>query len=158
MRRTSFWGAIVVLIVGCILTVIVTIPACNAIRVANLEEIEPLDLHLVVSDISVDIRARHVFATDFVRITHIESMEEPYVVGADANFELYLIGRDNVYWTPEWHFECEDVGVTELWVRLQDDGYDNTAAPVRAYLTLVDTWGECGDPMFYEGPNEEDTE
>lgn len=144
------WIAVGALVIGLFLTVLVTIPNL----IGGVEPDDPKSLRLVVSDITVDITTQHVFASDFVRIIHLGDMEEPYV-GA-VEYEMYRIGEADEFWNTEWHFGCEDLGEVEIWIRaLYAEDHDD-AQPVRAFLTIVDGAGQCGDPMFYEGSNEEE--
>jgi hypothetical protein len=110
-------------------------------------EPEEGNLHLVVSDITVDITADRIFASDFVRFTRVDT--DRLHVGA-VEYEMYRMGFEDEFWQTSHNLECEDVGTQEYWIRaLYADPYGQ-ATPVRATLEVVDAGGQCDEPMFEE--------
>jgi hypothetical protein len=136
-------------LVGCLV-----ILGVSCAKIWDLKE-EPGNLHVVVSDITTSITYQPVFASDFVRIIHLGNMEEPYV-GA-VKYEMFRMGDfEDEFWREHIRLDCDDLGEQEYWIRALYADPHYQAVPVRATLTMVDAFGECGEPMFIEGSREEE--
>jgi hypothetical protein len=124
--------------------------ACNKVW-TPASEMEG-DLRIVAHDINLDLTAAHVFASDFVAKLHVGDSEEIY--SGPVVFEMYVPHLEDPWWMEEWHFECEDLGAVDIWVRaLYADPHDE-AKPVKVQMTLVDSMGACGWPQNPETPPE----
>lgn len=122
---------------------------CNKVW-TPIEDVEQLGL--VAHDISLDIQSDQVFASDFVSVVHLGSNEERYE--GPVEFEIYVPHLEDPWWMTQWGFECEDVGVVDIWVRALYADPHEESNPVKVQLTLGDSAGQCGWPQDPEAPSE----
>ena len=154
--RKEMWQNIGILFGIPLLVLAVALLINTACSSTLCEEECERDLQLVVSDIAVDITIQRVYARDFVRTIHTGTSTTTRV-GA-VKLEFISLTWEAPYWENEYPLDCGMLGENEVWVRIQDDGKGSSKAPVRAYLEVSDSEGQCGEWQFNPGQNEEDTE
>lgn len=137
------------LVVGLICAVVF---ACEGQKLGTPFPTQEGDLHIVAHDINLDMSANHVFASDFVAKLHVGEQEGPYV--GPVVFEMYIPTLEEPWWMNEWHFECEDLGTVDIWIRALYAEPHGQAMPVKARMVLGDSEGRCGWPQNPEAPPE----
>jgi len=125
--------------------------ACNKVW-EPVEEVEVQRLRLVTHNISLDMTAERVLASDFVADLHLGEDEATYT--GPVKFEMFIPSLDDPWWMNEWHFECENMDGVDMWVRALYCDPHVQSYPVKARLTLWDSTGRCGWPQDPEFPPE----